>query len=695
MTRPSVSVVVPFAGDPAAGRQALEMLRALHARDGDQLILSDNSGTFRPEATEGTPGIAVEPVIIRADRERSPAHARNAGAAHATGEFILFLDADTRPPADLLDRYFRLPVGDRVGALAGEIRPAPDAGQSLATRYAARRNFLSQRAHLAHPFRPRAAAANLLVRRSAFEAAGGFREGLRAAEDTDFCWRLQALGWTLELREDAAVEHVYRTTIRELRAQWRGYAAGRAWLARNYPGFRPEPAARRALRRARGAAAGAGLRAGPSASTVPQNRLERAEFLALDAVLAVEELIGLRLGNHPGPATGGGAEPASADAYGARAPTRRIRVDLVDPSAYTPPYDHALAAALAHAGASVRLITSEFAYGSVPAPDGYAVLRRFYRHAAGAAGSRLRLLSKLVEHVPDMLGYRRLAREADVVHFQWTTVQALDRFLLPHGPVVLTAHDLLPREPRPGQLRAQRALYERVDAVVVHSEHGRRTLVDGLGVAPAKVHVIHHGAFEHLTRQPREDPLPVELQAVDGPVVLFFGLLRAYKGIDVLLDAWRGVSEGELWIVGLPRMDIAALRAGAPERVRFVARFVSDAELPAFFRRADIVTLPYTSTERQDQSGVLATALAFGRPIVLSDVGGFAEVAASGAASLVAPGDPESLRAELRRLIADPAERERLAAAARSAAVGLYSWDAAARATLALYEALCGRIPPA
>jgi glycosyltransferase involved in cell wall biosynthesis len=362
-----------------------------------------------------------------------------------------------------------------------------------------------------------------------------------------------------------------------------------------------------------------------------------------------------------------------------------IAADLVDPSAYTPPYDHALAGALARAGARVRLITSEFAYGSAPAADGYEVRETFYRLARGGAGSRLRLALKLAEHVPDMLAYRRLARSADIVHFQWLAVQALDVRLLPHRPVVLTAHDLLPREPRPGQLRAQRALYDAVRAIVVHSEYGRRTLIDGVGVDPAKVNVIHHGAFEHLTRQAGEVPLPAELAAVDGPVVMFFGLLRPYKGVETLLAAWRGIEGAELWIVGRPRMDISALRAAAPPGVRFVPRFVSDAQLPAFFRRARIVALPYARTERFDQSGVLATALAFGNAIVLSDIGGFGEVAASGAARLVPPGDPDALRTVLRELLEDPGALERLAHSARAAAHDSYSWDAAARKTLELY----------
>jgi glycosyltransferase involved in cell wall biosynthesis len=367
-----------------------------------------------------------------------------------------------------------------------------------------------------------------------------------------------------------------------------------------------------------------------------------------------------------------------------------MRVHIVDPSAFTLPYDHALSAALAGAGADVELITSRFAYGEPPDPDGYAVRELFYRHARGSAGSRARLAAKLVDHVPDMLRYRDIARSADVVHFQWLAVQAVDRWLLPRRPTVLTAHDLLPREPGPGQAWSQRQLYDAVDAVVVHSRYGRDQLVGSLGVEASKVRVIPHGAFEHLTLRSDELPLSGELAAVHAPVVLFFGLLRPYKGLDVLLDAWRGMDGAELWIVGRPRMPLEPLRARAPANVRFVPRYVSDAELPAFFRRADAVVLPYSRTERFDQSGVLATALAFGKPTVVSDVGGFGEVAAAGAARLVPPDDPGALRDALVTLLGDPRERDGLAARALAAASGTYSWRAAAAQTLALYRELVG-----
>ncbi len=362
-----------------------------------------------------------------------------------------------------------------------------------------------------------------------------------------------------------------------------------------------------------------------------------------------------------------------------------MRVHVVDPSAYTPAYDHALCAALAREGVEVELFTSRFAHASAPAPDGYARRESFYRAALGAPSSRLRRATKLAEHVPDMLRYRAAARAAELVHFQWLALPQLDGALLPRRrPLVLTAHDVLAREPSARQRAAQRRLYGRMDAVIVHSEHGRRRLVEELGLSPAVVHTIPHGAFEHLARAPA-GALPPELDDSGAPVVLCFGLIRPYKGIDVLLEAWQDITGAQLWIVGRPRYDIARLRARAGATVRWVTRYVSDGELAACFRRADVVVLPYREIE---QSGVLATALAFASPLVLSDVGGFGEVAAAGAARLAAPGDPRALAAALTAVLADPSERDRLAAAARALASGDWSWRRAAERTKALYASL-------
>ncbi|HEX5194514.1 MAG TPA: glycosyltransferase family 2 protein [Solirubrobacteraceae bacterium] len=303
-----MSVVMPFAGSREEALAAVAALAGLNVNDGDELLLADNAGVLA--TADGERGATV--TVVAATGERSPAHARNAGAAAARGEaeWILFLDADTTAPPDLIDRYFAAPIAGDIGALAGGIRPAaPPRRAGVAARYAAHKNFLDAGAHLAHPYLPRVAAANLLVRRAAFDAVGGFYEGVRAAEDTDFCWRLQRAGWRLEACPGAVVEHRYRDSLAALRRQWRSYAAGRAWLARRYEGFTPRPALARAADRAmsRGGLGDSDRQVkeiSHRARVVPR---DRAAFAAVDVILGVEELIGFAQANRPS-----GAIPVSA-----------------------------------------------------------------------------------------------------------------------------------------------------------------------------------------------------------------------------------------------------------------------------------------------------------------------------------------------------------------------------------------------
>jgi glycosyltransferase involved in cell wall biosynthesis len=159
--------------------------------------------------------------------------------------------------------------------------------------------------------------------------------------------------------------------------------------------------------------------------------------------------------------------------------------------------------------------------------------------------------------------------------------------------------------------------------------------------------------------------------------------VRPYKGVDVLVDAFRSVENAELWVVGRP-LGVSLDALHPPASVRFVPRYVSDPELPAFFRRADLLVLPHRTV---DVSGVLFAGLAFGKPMVLSDVGGFRELVEDhGAGRLVPPGDAAALAQAIGDLLADPGERRRLAERALAAAAGPYSWDSIAERTLAVYD---------
>jgi glycosyltransferase involved in cell wall biosynthesis len=297
-----------------------------------------------------------------------------------------------------------------------------------------------------------------------------------------------------------------------------------------------------------------------------------------------------------------------------------------------------------------------------------------------------------------MLRYRAVAACADVAHFQWLTLPRLDAHLLPkrssRPKLVYTAHEIEPKERHWGAGRER--LWECVDAIVVHSQRACARL-RAQGVDEDRIAVIPHGVLTPWVGAPA--PLEPPFAGFEGQVVLFVGLLRPYKGVDELLDAWLGMDASarlgaELWIVGMGRMDTTPLRDaiarhGEAGGVRLWERFVSDGQLHALLQRAALVVLPYREI---DQSGVAFTALGAHKPLLLSDVGDFPELASTGAAVTFESGRQGALRAQLERLLADEDGLSKMADSARAlcARAGPYAWDSIAKAHIDLYERLLG-----
>ena len=307
--RPPVSVIVPFAGDRAGAARTIAALRRLDLGDGDEVRIADNSpgGVLASSPPNG-----VE--VVRAAGERSSYHARNAAARGARGDWLLFLDADCVPDCRLIEAYFTPPPPPECALLAGDIG-GDGAQRGLLPRYARARNHLGQGAGGSGMIEGAAATANLLVRRAAFEPAGGFAEGIRSGGDVDLCRRLLGAGWTLEHRPGAAVIHPHQETLAGLLRQVARYGAGARWLDRRHPGSAPRwPLIPGLLGSARDVA-----------SNVARGRFEEAGFRAVDAFGLVAHNVGYMSSNRAGAL--GAAENLSGDATEAR------RRSLREPSA--------------------------------------------------------------------------------------------------------------------------------------------------------------------------------------------------------------------------------------------------------------------------------------------------------------------------------------------------------------------------
>ena len=345
-------------------------------------------------------------------------------------------------------------------------------------------------------------------------------------------------------------------------------------------------------------------------------------------------------------------------------------VVLADPPAFTPAYDHELAAALARAGATVELVTSRFRFGDVGEPDGYSRSEPFYPLSSRLFNrSRLRLPLKAVEHVPGSAALLR--RRPDILHLQWLAAPELDRVLFrPRVPSVFTAHDLLPRRTA-AKRTLWRELLARFDRVVVHSARGRETLAE-LGV---DARVIPHPVFPG-------DPRRTD----DGRTLLCLGTIRPYKGLSDAIAAVGKISGARLLVAGDPLEPLDGYRTAAGDRVEWRLGYLQRAEMERALGDATVALFPYKP--ELDQSGALLQALGAGVPAVAYDVGGIAEpVERFGAGRVVPAGDVDALADAARELLDDDSALEAARAGARRAR-GTLTWEASANAHLELYREL-------
>nr|WP_269327652.1 glycosyltransferase [Kineosporia mesophila] len=290
--------------------------------------------------------------------------------------------------------------------------------------------------------------------------------------------------------------------------------------------------------------------------------------------------------------------------------------------------------------------------------------------------------------------WRFLKRDApDVMVLQWWTGAVLHSYLLlallarRRGTrVVMEWHEVQDTgEARiPGVVRyvqiAMRRLLRHVDAHVVHSEYDLDLLKAAFDLDPSTVTVIPHGPYDHVVGPTRAtDP--------ESPLnVLYFGVIRPYKGLEDLVQAFSALPAetvrdmrltivGETWEGWTAPLEAVA-SSPVRDRITVVNRYVSDAEVQQYFNEADAVVLPY---RRSSSSGPLHIAMSTGLPLIVTAVGGLIEAASDyEGAVFVPPKDPARLTTALGAL---PGRRGRRHP-------DPHSWDASVRSYLGLFAEL-------
>jgi glycosyltransferase involved in cell wall biosynthesis len=264
--------------------------------------------------------------------------------------------------------------------------------------------------------------------------------------------------------------------------------------------------------------------------------------------------------------------------------------------------------------------------------------------------------------------------------------------------LVHTAHDVLPHETRKIDYLLNYFLYKASRKIIVHSSYIKNKLSSIFNIKKEKIEIVPHGNFDiYQSSSPlsnEEARKEFNLSPTDK-VILFFGFIREYKGLDILLDTYS--------IVQKKNPEIKFIIAGSIESKSLaqvyknkISTFQSDESLitnfsfipsekvATYFTAADFVVLPYKDI---DHSGIVHLAYSFEIPIIATNVGDFAETIEEGKSGyLVERNDPHALADRIIEAFSNIELKINMKNYIKELNKNKYSWDESARKTIEIYK---------
>lgn len=297
-----------------------------------------------------------------------------------------------------------------------------------------------------------------------------------------------------------------------------------------------------------------------------------------------------------------------------------------------------------------------------------------------------------------------LRTRADIIHYQFFRRERIECLYFPllrliSKELVFTAHNILPHEKGKFDHYLRYLVYRSADKIIVHTSTIKEKLLAKFNFDNGKVFVVpavkpNAGVYDvTVTKSVAREKLQL---SPDTKVLLFFGFIRAYKGIDLLLEAFdiaRATQmDLQLVIAGNPQPEslrdtyeaqIAGMTYGDDVRLR--AEFIPRVEVDYYFRAADALVLPYKNI---DFSGIMQEAFAYGLPVLATDVGNFADFIEPGVNGFIADDiTPEAFARIIKRAFDERTDLEQMGQAAYEIDRAYPDWQQIGKLSLQIYAA--------
>ena len=311
---------------------------------------------------------------------------------------------------------------------------------------------------------------------------------------------------------------------------------------------------------------------------------------------------------------------------------------------------------------------------------------------------------KLFKYYNYLLNVYKLIRKEkyDVIHFQFfrrRRIESLYFLMLKLIRIKLahTVHDVTPLNENKLDHFFSLMVYKTADVLFVHSNSNKKALQQ-LKLSEEKIKVVPHGDFD--TFIPDQIITKPEARKFFGltqeqNIILFFGAIKEYKGLDILLNSLSFASDKinnlTLLIAGMPdpielKFEYKNIISDLPKEINviFHDKFIPNVDVEKYFIASDVVLLPY---RRISHSGVLHLAYSFGRPVIATNVGDFEETIDEGKSGFVlASNSPENLAEKIIQAFSNRPKLEEMGRYARHLSETKYTWEKSAELMKPIYE---------
>lgn len=373
----------------------------------------------------------------------------------------------------------------------------------------------------------------------------------------------------------------------------------------------------------------------------------------------------------------------------------KLKVVQFDAFALTPYYNIALSQALANAGCEVRYVTSKYSYDVFPNSPSFTTDELYFSWQSVYCSQSLKKIYKLLSYAFGHQAFLKslLIEQPDIVHFQWSRIPLFDLPLVENIkklgiPVVHTIHDV---EPLFSYTDVQRlaSVYGAADKLIVHGQSNHLELLrkypfvkeTNVQIIPHIV-PIHH--FSGITRSEARTDLSIPQ---DAPIILFCGSIRRYKHLENLIEAYllARKKRSDLWLIiaGLQMYkEISREIRRLQHQAAIHLKYIPIQMIERYHRAANIAVFPYSNIS---QSGALITAMSFGLPVIVTDIGAMPETIC-GNGWVVPANDSEALATALLKATEDLYRLEVMGQRSLDLIAERHSGEIIAEQTICLYD---------